>query len=53
MICEQCDREFTRKSHLKEHIRVKHEGKLYECVTCHKQLKTYKGLQIHRKLHEG
>nr|CAH8820126.1 unnamed protein product [Trichobilharzia regenti]CAH8820127.1 unnamed protein product [Trichobilharzia regenti] len=52
VFCRQCDKNFAKKSHLDEHIRVKHEGKAYECVTCHKKLQTHKGLKIHRKLHE-
>ena len=45
--CEQCEKQFSRKHHLKQHVQSIHEGVKYSCIDCEKQF-THKG---HLKKH--
>jgi len=63
VFCEQCGKQFPRKSGLNEHVAHVHEGKkrpgkrqrgLKKCSYCSKVYRTYLELEVHeRKFHTG
>ncbi|XP_055537233.1 zinc finger protein 667-like [Wyeomyia smithii] len=50
--CTLCDRIFNRKRALKAHMESVHEGRVFVCPICGKQMGWRKTLQRHKKSHE-
>ncbi|VDM37421.1 unnamed protein product [Toxocara canis] len=49
--CEQCGRTYETFYNFKEHL-AKHDGKLFECSICNKQLSGQSALSRHSKIHD-
>lgn len=51
--CKYCDKRFTARSILNEHLAM-HEGKKdFVCTVCDKRFCYYRSLKVHMKLHDG
>jgi len=46
--CDQCEREFSRKDTLQNHVKSKHEGKRYSCDKCGSEFGSPTSLCNHR-----
>ena len=46
-ICELCNSKYSRKDHLKRHIRSFHDRVLFTCLNCSKSFKFEEGLRKH------
>uniref|UniRef100_A0A915BBL1 C2H2-type domain-containing protein n=1 Tax=Parascaris univalens TaxID=6257 RepID=A0A915BBL1_PARUN len=49
--CERCERTYETYYNFKEHL-AKHDGKLFECSICNKQLSGQSALSRHSKIHD-
>ena len=47
--CEKCYTRFTRKDHLKNHIKKNVCGQKIQCETCHRKFKKRSDLEMHQK----
>ena len=52
--CQECDKRYTKKTHLKVHIKSVHEGVKYPCNQCGYQASQKVNLRSHiQSIHEG
>ena len=52
--CQQCDKAYKRKNHLKEHIQSFHEGVKYLCHQCDQEFTDQSSLRRHiQSVHKG
>ena len=52
--CDQCNKQYSHKSHLNQHIASVHDGKKHECDHCKKQFSHRSSLKVHiDAVHEG
>ena len=51
--CNQCEYKTANISHLREHVRTKHEGVRYACHYCNHQASDTSNLKKHIETHEG
>ena len=52
-VCLECNKEFSRKSHLMEHMRIHTGGKPYACTVCSKGFSDKSNLTRHMQIHTG
>ena len=53
-VCPSCEEEFSKKSHMENHIQARHPGYRFRCPDCDKKYTTYDKLKVHYStIHEG
>ena len=50
-VCSQCDRKFTKMYHLKNHVKVIHEGIRFPCDQCEYKAREPSNLRHHKLRH--
>lgn len=51
--CDQCNRDFERRSHYAYHVRVHHGTRQFKCQVCDKAFVTRGALTTHSRIHSG
>lgn len=51
--CQQCPRQFQRRSHYHYHVKVYHGPRSFKCQTCDKAFTTKGALTTHERIHSG